>query len=239
MRPYYEQDGITIFHGDCREILPTLDSGSIDLVLTDPPYGISWRSNRRSVNARYDPIALDDGATSIVELVRPALSKLKNSKHVYVFGLTDWGDLPVCGSCELIWDKGALGMGDLSLPWAKSHEPIAFAVYTNRPSAIAKGAGNGVARMRRGTVLRYPRPQNERAGHPTPKPVELLRELIEMSTRFGEVVLDPYMGSGSTLLAARMESRRAIGIEIEERYCEIAAKRLQQSVMDLTTKETA
>ena len=88
--------------------------------------------------------------------------------------------------------------------------------------------------MRRGTVLRYPNTRGRGATrHPTEKPVALLRELIESSSRFGETVLDPFIGSGSTLVAAALEGRKAIGIEIEERYCEIAANRLAHGALPL------
>ncbi len=88
--------------------------------------------------------------------------------------------------------------------------------------------------MRRGTVLRSLRPHSRLVNrHPTEKPVDILRELIESSSRIGELVLDPFAGVGSTLVASWLESRRAIGIEIEERYCEIAAKRLEQEVIPI------
>jgi DNA modification methylase len=95
------------------------------------------------------------------------------------------------------------------------------------------GTGNGPARLRKASVLRFQRPSG--AGvvlHPTEKPIPLLRELIESSSRLGEIVLDPFMGSGSTIAAARLEGRRAIGIEVDEGYCEIAARRLEQGVLD-------
>jgi site-specific DNA-methyltransferase (adenine-specific) len=155
-----------------------------------------------------------------------------------VFGSLDVAPLTVGATCDLIWDEGKHGSGNLDIPWGTSHERIAFGVWSPFPSH--KGDGASIVRRRRGSVLRYGTSNNGRGAsmHPTRKPVQLLRELIEASSLFGEVVLDPFMGSGSTLEAARLECRRAVGIELEERYCEIAASRCAQDVLDVA-KATA
>lgn len=235
MEPYYEDDTATIYHGDCRDVLPGLARESVDLIVTDPPYGIGWRSNYRL--GELAPIAGDDGSVDISAALALALPVLCHARHVYVFGRFDLNDLPLISPVELIWDKGMLGTGDLSLPWGPAHEPITFAVYDTHPSCVSRGKGRLAARLRQGSVIRTLRRNGNDLNttnvlHPTEKPVGLLRQLIESSSLLGETVLDPFMGSGSTLLAARMEDRRAIGIEIEERHCETAAKRLAQGVLD-------
>lgn len=225
--PYYsDPDGIILYHGDCRKIVPELLVNSIDLLVTDPPYGIAFQSNKR--NEKFGPIVGDDGSLDVEDLIRDVLQgPLRRGRHIYVFGRLDVSQIPICGVIELIWDKQLLGMGNLELPWAKSHESIIFGVSELSKANREKGYGGVAARLRRGTVLRVQREQGaEIKFHPTAKPVLLLRQLIESSSIMGETVLDPFAGSGSTLIAARLEGRKAIGIEIEEKNCEVAAKRL-------------
>jgi len=226
MKPYFDQGGITIYHGDCREILPQLPEKSVQLLLTDPPYGVAYESGWRK--DAYGPIIGDDGSLDIVTAILSALKCLQDQRHAYVFGPLDVSKLPV-KAAELIWDKGIMGPGDLSSPWGPAHEVINFLAYYPSKAHRDMGKGNLAARLRRGSVIRVQRPDSER--HPTEKPIELLRQLIESSSILGEMVLDPFMGSGSTLVAARLEGRKAIGIEIEERYCKVAAGRLAQGLL--------
>ena len=129
---------------------------------------------------------------------------------------------PAATRALLVWDtKGALGMGDLRIPWKPSHQEV----YV---------LGHGFTGTRSTDVLRYAPVQSiARNGrhHPHEKPLPLLRDLITKCPP--GVVADPFAGSGSTLVAARNLGRKAIGVELEERYCEIIAKRLAQSALDL------
>ena len=238
MSLYYEDDNVKLYHGDCRDILPDLPPA--DLIVTDPPYGVEFRSNRRG--DRFDFIAEDDDPSGMASLVGAAIrDNLKRYRHAYVFGPLDFQPLVDAGIVQvpasLIWDKKVLGMGDLSIPWASQHEDIQFMVAVKSKSNVGKGEGRLAARLRRGSILSHQRPHA--AGvkrHPTEKPVPLLRELIESSSCFGEMVLDPFVGSGSTLVAATLEGRKSVGIELDERYCEIAAQRLgraQQALMGM------
>lgn len=230
MTPYYQDDSCTIYHGDSRKVLPELTANCSDLMVTDPPYGMDFQSNRRM--DKLDKIEGDDGSLDVPAALAQALRCLRRGRHVYIFGRFDLSELPLCSPAELIWDKEIVGTGNLELPWATSHENITFAVYEISKANREKGYGNLAARMRRGSVIRCQRMQSGQVkNHPTEKPVPLLRQLIESSSVWGETVLDPFMGSGSTLVASRLEGRKAIGIEIEERYCEIAAKRLAQEVL--------
>lgn len=224
MRPYFDEDGITIYHGDCRDVLPTLEVKA-DLLVTDPPYGMNYESGRQR---SFGPIIGDDGSLNVIDALELALRGLNYSRspHVYIFGKFDLSSLPLGPRCELIWDKGQIGTGNLSMCWAPQHEYIQFAVYLSPKHTGNSGALS--ARLRKGSILRVPRMDGNVIQHPTEKPVLLLRQLIESSSVIGDLVLDPFAGSGSTLEAARIEGRRAIGIEIEERYCEVAAKRLAQ-----------
>ena len=232
MTPYYDRDGITIYHGDCRDVLPTLGRECVDLLVTDPPSEVVWRGGKQA--KRFAVMAGNDAGGVWLEGVEAAVRVLRTHRHLYVFGPFDLSPLPICSPVELIWDKGQFNAGNHTIPWAPQHERIQFAVRVSPGAKLSGGAGRLTARLRRGSVLRYPRLN---AGavtrHPTEKPVGLLRELIESSSCIGETVIDPFVGVGSTLVAAMIEGRRAIGIEIDEHYCEIAAKRLAQSAMVL------
>ena len=218
LRPYYEQSGVTIYHGDCREVeLPR-----VDLVLTDPPYGVTYVSNAGAGKGT-QPIS-NDGARLSLRLYRQILLLLA-ATHVLWFTRWDawpdvWGELgqwfPLRGL--LVWDKGTPGMGDLD-HWGPSYELIASA-----------GSGH-IAGGRDGSILRFTGVPPGNREHPTEKPRALLSYLIDKLQ--SRSVLDPFMGSGSTLIAAKYLGRRAIGIEIDERYCEIAARRLQQEALPL------
>jgi DNA modification methylase len=228
VKPYYDEHGITIYHGDCREVLPTLPKGSVHLIVTDPPYGVRWQSHGRA--ERFAFIVGDEDQTAAEIGLALALAALKDGRHVYAFGRYDLSALPLGASAELIWDKGSASHNGAAMLWARHHEYIQFAEYRSSAAHRERMRGQKAARIRQGSVLRYASLDGSVLRHPTQKPVALLRELIEMSSRFGETVLDPFAGVGSTLVAAQLEGRRAIGIEIEERYCEIAAERLRQSV---------
>jgi DNA modification methylase len=234
MKPYYEAHGIALYVADCRDVLPTLPQGrdGAHLLLTDPPYGVSaTASGHRKSQLAMSSIANDKDTVVANEGIAAAWSALRFGRHAYVFGpfnLTAFHN--AAGCCELIWDKCHLGMGDLASPWGPAHEPIQFAKRVDGAAMTRRGSGGGLARARRGSVLRHPRQNASGAKfHIADKPVPLLRELIEMSSRHGETVLDPFAGSGSTLLAAMIEGRKAIGIELEEPWAEVAAKRLDEA----------
>lgn len=230
IRPYYDDGTCVIYHGDALEVIPALIPGSADLLVTDPPYGVGFISNFRG--RPLAGIVGDDGTLDVPAVLGAALRVLRDNRHVYVFGRFDLTGLPLGASSELVWDKGGqMGMGDLTLPWGPAHEVISFAVKATRPAQRARGQGSLSARLRKGSIIRVPRRsagqmEDHTVRHPTEKPVGLLRQLIESSSVLDEIVFDPFMGSGSTLVAAAVEGRRAVGIEIEERHCEMAAKRL-------------
>ncbi len=225
MNPYYQDAFVTLYHADCLDVFPLLSKDAADVIVTDPPYGISYKSNRAD---RFNFIHGDDGSINVPAILNSACKCLRRGRHVYIFG----GGLDLTGTTltaavELIWDKGILGTGDLSLPWGSSHEKITFAVHEISRANREKGYGNLTARLRKGSVLRVQKVQAGATGrHPTEKPVEILRQMIESSSCLGETVLDPFAGSGSTLEAAVLEGRKAIGIEIDEGYCKTAADRL-------------
>ena len=227
MKPYFERAGISLYHGDALEVLPQLTE-TADLLLTDPPYGVNYKSRKFGRIANDKP----SDRPLVLRILQCAIDRLRASRHAYVFGgLTnrEAEELRLSSGAELIWDKEVLGQGNLSLPWGAAHEKITFAVHHSSRKARAEGRGRLSARLRNGSVLREKRRIGVQANlHPTEKPIRILRQMIESSSCLGELVLDPFAGSGSTLIAAVVEGRRAIGIELEERYCETAAKRLTE-----------
>ena len=224
--PYYKDESVTLYLGDCREIIPSLPVS--DLLCTDPPYGVNWQSGW---GHNHDKIIGDDGSLPFPMWLPAALGGLREWRHAYIFGfgISDIpSGSPIGGASELIWDKGIIGPGDLSSPWGPMHERILFGVHIKSKKQREMGRGNLAARLRKGSVIRIQRGQGAQTlAHPTEKPVMLMRILIESSSTFGETVLDPFAGSGSTLVAAVLEGRKAIGVEIDEKYAEHAANRLR------------
>lgn len=208
MKPYYDHAGITIYHGDCREILPGLSRA--DLVLTDPPYGIAakWQGGasdkhgwRRSGHVKierntWDARRPDDALMATV---------IQKGEHAIIWG-GNYFSLPA-SRCWLVWNKPERGftLAEAELAWTNADNVV-------RVFDCARREHN--------------------AKHPTQKPLKLLSKCLDLTwTRLAQTILDPFMGSGTTLRAAKDLGRKAIGIETEESYCEIAARRLAQEVL--------
>jgi len=223
-KPYYQENGITLYHGDCREILMWLAPQSADLAITDPPYGVSYDGNPDTPR---EELKGDHSA----ELYRPVLkfltTRCKSHAALYLFYAD--GDAAVLAAGfevrnTLIWNKNNAQGGALSAQYKQKHEPFLYChLKGEAPQWFGKNNET--------TVWNYDR-ANRNEFHPTQKPVDLLKHAIKNSSKEGDLILDPFAGSGSILVAAKNLNRRAIGIEIEERYCEIAAKRLSQSVLE-------
>ena len=214
--PYYADDHVTIYHGDCREILPTLPAP--DLLLADPPYGVNYVvaeqvvgvGNRRITRGGKPPVHGDDKPFDPSHLIQ--------FDRCVLFGANHYSDkLPVSGGW-LVWDKTGGGRGpdnsfaDVEIAWTN----------LRRTPVIKHHLWKGLVRDSEA---------GQKVLHPTQKPVALMAWIITEWTEPGDLVIDPYCGSGPTLRAAKDLGRKAIGIEIEERYCEIAAKRLGQEVL--------
>ena len=211
MKPYYQDDAVTIYHGDCREVLPVV--GCADIVITDPPYGMSFQSNYR--NVKHDKIHGDNELPA--EMIARAI--LAATKAAYVFCRWDnLAEMPKPRSV-LCWVKNNWSMGDLEHEHGRQWEAICF--YPQSGHKFVKRIPDIIYADRTGNAL-----------HPTEKPESVIQQLLVANVC--ETILDPFMGSGTTLRAAKDLGRKAIGIEIEERYCEIAAKRMQQEVLQLS-----
>ena len=215
-----------LYCGDCLEVLATLKKGDADLLLTDPPYGIEFQG-RAGV---HEKITNDHRGFDVTPYIAAALKVLRRGRHIYVFGPLDIEKLQLASPVELIWDKENFGLGNLSIPWGPQHEKITFALHEISKANRENGFGKLAARLRKGSVLRSLRPHSGGAKiHPTEKPVDILQQMIESSTGMGETVLDPFMGSGSTIVAAMLEGRKGVGIEIERKYFDIACERISRT----------
>ena len=214
---FYDSGGITIYHGDCRGILPNLQA---DVLVTDPPYGIGLRNGdvdgHRS--AKWDTVQGDHDST-IARFAIQWADERDIPMIVFASPWNPWGGTP---RNQIVWDKGGAvgGGGDIKTCLKRSWELVQ--VYRN-------GVING---GRDESVWRYPIVPSDTSLHICAKPVGLMEALICKFTRESDVLVDPFIGSGSTLVAAKIAGRRAVGIEIEERYCEMAANRLRQGVFD-------
>jgi DNA modification methylase len=215
MKPYYSEDGIVIYNGDCREVLPTLET--FDLCLTDPPYGIG-ESNRsdfgkaakgRHARGSYIKSQWDKTPPSD-ELIR---SVVNSARKAIVWGGNYFHVEP--SSAWLVWDKdnGGSDFADCELAW------------TNLDQAVRK-----IKHRWNGMLQEFAGADKEERFHPTQKPVRVMKWAAQFC--LGSII-DPFMGSGTTLVAAKQLGRKATGIELEERYCEVAAKRLRQGVLPL------
>ena len=242
VRPYYEHAGITIYHGDCRDVLPHL--GAVDLVLTDPPYAVSVEGavhvGQPGQGSRYlDFFPGDTDWPRMVQTVREAMGlaveRLALHGSVYAWcGHRQFG--PLVEDFEgagfktrfLVWSKLCPPPPPPGAGWPSGAELCVYAYRSGRRwmhrSADTPRSNVFVADgYRHGNAGKLP--------HPTQKPPEVITPLVLASSQPGDMILDPFAGSGTTLRVAKDLGRRAVGIEIEERYCEVAAKRLAQEVL--------
>ena len=213
MTPYYQDDSVTIYHGDSREILP---SCKWDVLISDPPYGISlkcdYKSRGRSKLASckdYPDVRGDNVSFDPTWLMK------YYERPMVLWGANYYADKLTNESGWLVWDKQrpeGIDQAACELAWTNVIKGVR--IYRHLWNGMMRGSERG------------------ESYHPTQKPVALMKWALSLKWMPSEgVVIDPYMGSGPVLRAAKDLGRRAIGIEIEEKYCEIAAKRMSQEVL--------
>jgi site-specific DNA-methyltransferase (adenine-specific) len=219
MKPYYEDAYVTLWLGDCRLLLPSVAPvSSVSLVVADPPYGIDWDT--------------EYGARGMGELTQshnyPRIhgdsepfdpSHMLVYPRVILFGANNYADRLPPSAAWIVWDKTGAGLhvndlSDAELAWTNIGGRVSL--YSHLWKGMIKASE-----------------RNDKRVHPTQKPVALMAWIISQHSAPGDVILDPYAGSGPTLRAAKDLSRKAIGIEREERYCEIIARRCSQETLDL------
>lgn len=223
MKPYYSDGLVTIYHADCRDVL---DDIGWDVTITDPPWGVQLkhRSARNSGRGGSHPVGMasvtyDDEPDAVAAMLADVMPQVITPRALVYSGTRQVWSYPPAKSIGVIY----IPMGSGYAPWG--FQTGQLILYYGADPYLADGKGN----RPNGFQARG----NETGGfdHPCPKPLSWMTWAVNRASRVGEIVLDPFMGSGTTLVAAKMDGRRAIGIEIEEHYCEIAATRLAQGVL--------
>ena len=245
MKPYNEDQGVVLYNANYQDVLPSLERNSLDLLLTDPPYG--------TTNLQWDkPIDWRWFWPIIEQLCKCQANMVLFSSGLFTHTLIASNRKQF--RYELIWEK-PMPVGFLSANRRplRAHENIllfnrSYKESVYNPQFIKgklhvrgkMGAPSGHYRNVRRTpgvvtdkyhprsILRFSKPLGAHSLHPTQKPLDLMLWLVRSYSRPRQLILDPFIGSGTTLVAARMTGRRAIGVDTDERYCEIAANRLRQ-----------
>jgi site-specific DNA-methyltransferase (adenine-specific) len=207
---------LNLIQGDCLEVLKQLPDKSIDLILTDPPYGINYQSNRyKRIGSKFNLLQGDNKLTvPIEEFIRV----LKPTGCALIFFSYKQRLIDSRIKNELIWVKNNWTAGDLNGDFGNQYESIAF--IPNKEFKLTNGRPTNVF-----TFNRVPPTQLK---HPTEKPVDLLSFLIDKTTQQGQVVLDCFMGSGTTGVASLKLGRRFVGVELDEGYFRIAEQRCNE-----------
>jgi site-specific DNA-methyltransferase (adenine-specific) len=221
IKPYFAHNGIAVYHGDCLEVMPLLPSDSIDLVVTDPPYLVGyrgrWDADNREIVGDRDTSWLPPAFSEVWRLMK------RDSFCVSFYGwphsdlfVGTWKAIGFRILSHLAFVKNVWGLGRFS----RGQHETAYLLAKGSPQVPESGIPD---------VIEWEREQE--AFHPNQKPVQALYPLFGSYAPEEGIVMDPFMGSGSTLRAAKDYGLRAIGIEIEEKYCRLAAGRLAQEVL--------
>ena len=229
MKPYYQDEWVTIYHGDCREILPQLEK--VDLVLTDPPYEELWA----------DLFPLFQGLADIVmvfgypeDLVTACIAIRETPNEWVTWApfnkqMSQGFILPKVTECIAIWGRV---LGAKEVKRIRTNDRVCRAISERRGCSVDYAQEGDIwfdasPGMAFNSHLRL---------HRNEKPTSIITKLIILAGKQAQIILDPFLGSGTTLVCAKKLGRKAIGIEIEEKYCRIAVERLRQSVMKLEVK---
>ena len=248
MKPYYDDGQVTLYHGDCRDVLPTL--AQVDHILTDPPYardvyqrltapntknGSGTPARMGIRNHQYSSMAIEKLAAgaigSVDDLIEPCALEFARLVRRWCLVFSDaesthrWRESLVAAGTRYV-RTGAWVKPDAMPQFSGDRPSVGF-----EPCTIVHALGpmrwNGGGHAALWTYNTVKGGQGDRPDHPCPKPLPLMRELVTLFTDPGDLILDPFAGSGTTGVAAQLEGRRAILIECEEKWCEVTANRLR------------
>ena len=218
MKPYYEDEQTTIYNGDCREILPHL--GRFDLLLTDPPYIVDTQGGGIGAKRQY----LKDIKSADID---------RGFDSSFLDKVPNW--FCFCGKQQIPQIlPHAMSSNWMLITWCKQNPtPLVNSNYLPDTEYVfhkwSKGRLFGDYHSK--SRFYVSNVGKSEINHPTVKPLPLIRKLVLLGSQEGEIILDPFSGSGTTLLAAKLEGRKAVGIEISKEYCDIAVERLRQRVL--------
>jgi len=218
VKPYYDHDGITIFNAQCEDVLPSIDPATVDLLLTDPPYGIklstTYKSNGRGRGKGRHAWEARDHVAVAGDDVPFDPAPLLAYKRAVLFGANNYTDRLPPSQSWIVWDRVSDG----------HHTADAELAWTNLGGTVRTFRHMWTGYRRKSEIGFHV--------HPTQKPVALMRWIIDKHTKPGDLVLDPYMGSGPVAQACHELGRRYVGIELVEDYCAVAVTRLRQQILD-------
>jgi len=217
-----------VFNIDCLELLSKIEDESIDLIATDPPYNLSY-NGRGKINSfncfLNDSLTSEEHGIWFDTVLRELHRVLKQDSAIYVF--TDYRKYPMfyvlmeqyfnIKNC-IVWDKMSIGMGQ---QYRFQHEFIIYAIKGKAKLNIDKRNVSDIWHIKRDNVRKYK--------HPTQKPLELFDRIIKYSSKKGDIVLDPFVGSGTSAVSAFSNSRYFIGSDVDKNYCEVAVERLKEN----------
>jgi len=230
MNPYYSDDAVTLYHGEALEVMEDLERGSFDQCVTDPPYILQAGSSMTRGSKTGGWADMMNAAHWYANWFGTVSGLVRHTGSAWVFG--NWRSLPVYqraaidsgfpAASLLVWDKDWIGpAGPQQL---RSQHEVCICL-----------ANEGFTQPNRsqGDVLRVRASSSKPTGHPAEKPVPLLRRIVELTgAKPGDIILDPFAGSGTLSVAAKELGVRSVAIEYEERWCEVAAKRLAANILD-------
>ena len=215
---------LKLMQGDCLERMKEIPDGSVDMVLTDPPYGMDYQSNRRMVKQKFLKIEGDKDLSWTEKFIDECWRVMRVNTAIYFF--CSWHNIGFFKDAierrfkvknVIVWVKNNHGSGDLKAGYAPKHE---FVVYANKGRCLNRG-------KRIPDVMEFDKIPSGKLVHPTEKNTSMLEVFVNQSSDSGAVVLDPFMGSGSTGVACVNTNRNFIGIELDPDYFEIAKQRIE------------
>lgn len=230
MSIYYEDESVRLYHGDSLEVMAELDPGSVSHVVTDPPYILQAGSSSSRGSKTGGWADMMNASHWYAAWYRLASTSLRHTGSIWTFG--NWRTLPVMMRAAIDADIAAVSLAVWDKDWIGPGGPQQLRSQHEICLVLAR-EGFKQSNRSQGDVIRHKASSSKPTGHPAEKPVGLMARILALTGADpGEIILDPFTGSGTVPVAAKSAGQRCIAIEAEERWCEVAAKRLDQGVLD-------